>query len=309
MKMIFKAVTAMVLLSTLITACTQNTQLTPTESFETQVAKTVAVMQTQQAFVSTITPFVPPTETPIPPTLTPTLTALAPSLTPTWVTPTPSQSYCISTFSNVNVPNNTVMKGGTDFIKTWTLTNGGSAAWGADFKVIFVSGESMSASVVPLDQVVLPGSSVDVSVDLIAPINEGDHQGNFMIQTDHGEKFGVGSNCDRPFWVLIRTKGLFTVTAAKVNASPASYTGACPATINLSTSITANGVGTVTYLFVTSTGKSQTYQLEFGSATTITSNEIPWVVKDSMNLEVHIYVDDPNHQDFKTYTIPITCTP
>jgi len=307
MRVIFKIVTVLVLLSTFLTACAQNTQ--PTMQFETLVANTVAAMQTQQAFVSTITPYVPPTETPIPPTFTPTFTSSAPIFTPTRVTPTPSQSYCISSFSNVNVPNNTLMKGGSTFIKTWTLTNGGSAEWGADFKVIYVSGESMSASVVPLDRVVLPGSSIEVSVELIAPTQSGDHQGNFMLLTDRGEKFGIGSNCDRPFWVLIRTKGLFSVTAAKVNASPASYTGVCPVTIYLSATITATGPGIVTYVFKTSTGRSETYQMEFVAAATKTSPEIPWVVKDSMNLEVNLYIDDPNHQDFKPYTFSIACTP
>jgi hypothetical protein len=48
------------------------------------------------------------------------------------------------------------MKGGSTFTKTFILTNGGQAAWGADFKARFVSGEAMGATDVLLDRVVQP---------------------------------------------------------------------------------------------------------------------------------------------------------
>jgi hypothetical protein len=130
-----------------------------------------------------------------------------------------------------------------------------------------------------------------------------------MIETDKGYKFGIGPNCDRPFFVLIRTTGLFQVTSAIVKANPGSYIGTCPATINLSAIITANGVGTVTYVFKADNGHSETYQMNFTSSGTVTSSEIPWKVTDTTDLRVNIYVDNPNHQDFKSITIPITCTP
>lgn len=309
MKSILKAASILLLISIFLTACAQDAQ--PTQQFEALVASTVAVMQTQEALMASITLIAPATETPIPPTFTPTLVQPTPTrtrVTPTRVTPTPSQSYCISTYTNVNVPNNSVFKGGETFTKKWILTNGGSAVWTTDFKLISVNGDSMNASPVSLERVIYPGKTVEVSVDLMAPIQAGNHQANFMLLTDRGEKFGIGPNCDRSLGVLICTKNLFSVTSAVVHASPASYTGACPTTINLTTSIAANGTGTVTYVIITSTGRSETYQMDFNGSKTITSSQIPWKVTSSMDLKVHIYVDIPNHQDFKEITIPITCT-
>jgi hypothetical protein len=66
MKTIKRSVVVLLLLSTILTACVQN-NATPTISFDTAIANTLAVMQTEQAIASTITPYVPPTETPIPP--------------------------------------------------------------------------------------------------------------------------------------------------------------------------------------------------------------------------------------------------
>ncbi len=308
MKAIRRIAVVLLLLSTILTACAQNTS-TPTIPFDTAIAATMAEMQTQQAFASTITPYVPPTETPIPPTFTPSPTLALPTFTPTRVTATPSEVYCVSGYTSPNIPNNTSMKGGSSFTKTFILTNGGQAAWGGDFKAVFVSGEQMNATDVLLDRVVMPGDSIEVSFNLTAPTPAGDHRANFMLETDKGYKFGIGPNCDRPFFVLIRTTGLFQVTSAIVKANPGSYIGTCPATINLSAMITANGVGTVLYVFKTDNGNSQTYQMDFTGAGTITSSEIPWKVTETTDLSVRIYINKPNNQDFKAITIPITCTP
>lgn len=308
MKKINASVVLLLLISVLLTACAPTAAATP--SFETVVAGTMSVIQTQQAIISTITPYVPPTETAIPPTMTASPTTPPNAVvTITQVSATPSQAYCISTFSNVNVPNNTAMKGGSSFTKTWSLTNGGSASWGSDFKLVFVSGDSMNAVDVPLGRTVNPGSSINVSANLIAPTAAGDHRANFMLVTDKGEKFGIGPNCDRPFYLMITTSGLFQVTAASVSADPSSYTGACPVTINLTASISANGVGTTTYVFRTSQGNSDTYQIDFTGSGTATGKTIPIEVTGSTTLEAHIYISEPNHQDFGTISIPITCTP
>ncbi len=307
MKKLARLISVVLMYGTLLTACLPTASSTP--SFGTVVAQTQAAMRTQLAIVSTITPFVPPTETPILPTFTPSPTNSAPTATPTAVTPTPAQAYCISSFSNVNIPNNTSMKGGSSFTKTWKLVNGGNFAWAADFKVVFVGGDSMNASPVELGRSVNPGSSINVSVDLIAPVASGDHQANFMLVTNKGDKFGIGPNCDRPFWVLINSSGLFKVTDAKVIADPSSYSGACPVTLQLTAVITANGVGTVTYVFRTSDGNTDTYAMDFADSGTITSKAIKWEVNSTTDLQVHIYISEPNHQDFGTITIPIVCTP
>lgn len=307
MRKIAKLISVVLLVGTLLTACVPASSSTP--SFEAAVAETMAAMQTQKAVLSTITPLVPPTETAVLPTFTQEPTSAGPLATATSFTPTPTEAYCIASYTNVNVANNTSMKGGSTFTKTWNLVNGGNAAWGSDFKLMFVSGDSMNASPVELGRIVNPGSSINVSVELTAPVAAGDHQANFMLVTNKGEKFGIGSNCDRPFWVLINSSGLFKVTEAKVTANPSTYNGACPVTIKLAAVITANGVGTVNYVFRTSDGSSDTLTMDFTGSATTTSKQIDWVVNSTTDLQVHIYVSEPNHQDFGTITIPVVCTP
>jgi len=307
MKKFVKLMSVVLMLGTLLTACVPASS--PTPSFETVVAQTMAAMETQKAVISMITPYVPPTETPVLPTLTQEPTSAGPLPTATSFTPTPTEAYCIASYTNVNVANNTSMKGGSTFTKTWNLVNGGNAAWGSDFKLVYVSGDSMNASPVELGRSVNPGSSINVSVDLTAPVAAGDHQANFMLVTNTGEKFGIGSNCDRPFWVLINSSGLFKVTEAKVTADPSNFNGACPATIKLSAVITANGVGTVYYVIRTSDGNSDTLTMDFTGSATTTSKPISWVINSSTDLQAHIYISEPNHQDFGTITIPVVCTP
>jgi hypothetical protein len=54
---------------------------------------------------------------------------------------------------------------------------------------------------------VAPGETVDISMDLRAPIFEGDYRGNWQIRNERGEVFGAKRGTwNRPFWVDIRVK-------------------------------------------------------------------------------------------------------
>jgi hypothetical protein len=60
-----------------------------------------------------------------------------------------------------------------------------------------------SPNALPLPVSVLPGQSIEVSVDLIAPATNGIYRGNWMLTNEKGEQFGIGVNADKPFWVQI----------------------------------------------------------------------------------------------------------
>lgn len=313
MKSMPKMIASLIVISVLTAGCSllaggnANSQTAQ----ETAVANTVVALQNVLSINSN--PTLPAESITPTPQILPTYTAIAsiqPTTAPEYVpVATTEPQFRITDIQDITVPDNSVYKPGDTFTKIWQLTNGGSATWSSDFKLVFVNGDLMGATTVTLGHTVAPNQTVDVSVNLVAPATDGTYQGNFMLQTNSGNSFGFGAAADQAFWVKIIVRHNFQVTAATVNASPSTYTGACPANISLSASITSTGAGTVTYYFVTSAGNSSTSSITFGNAEIITSTAISWPVTSSGSLTVHVYIDAPNHQDFSPITIPVTCTP
>jgi murein L,D-transpeptidase YcbB/YkuD len=48
-----------------------------------------------------------------------------------------------------------------------------------------------------------PGSSVDASINLIAPASGGTYQGNYRLQSSDGKTFGIGPTANNVFYVKI----------------------------------------------------------------------------------------------------------
>ena len=279
---------------------------------QTSVAQTVVALQT--AMVVGTTPAAPliPTNTPEtvqPATETPTATLLA--ATPT-VTNTPMPSYRIGSVSDVTYPDDTVVTPGTSFTKTWRLTNSGTGTWGSNFRVVFVSGDAMGGPAsFELGQSVAPGQSVNVSVTLTAPTTAGKtYQGKWMMATETGATFGLGTNADGVFWVKIKTDQPFMITSAIPVVSPTSYSGTCPTTLVFTANITSTSAGTATYYIMTSIANSPTYELKFSKAETLTTGTYTVQVDTTQTVTAAVYNDYPNHQQFPTLlSIPVTCTP
>lgn len=100
---------------------------------------------------------------------------------------------------DVTIPDGTKLGPGQPFTKTWRYRNIGTCTWTSSYSVIFASGDRMGAFLTPLTLgTVPPGSTVDVSVDLIAPDSLGTSTGIFQLQSDLGEIM-TGSG----FWVKI----------------------------------------------------------------------------------------------------------
>jgi len=148
-------------------------------------------------------PAPPPTLTPLPP-LTPTATPFDTPL------PTIAPAGCDrATFiSDVTIPDGTLLAPGTSFTKTWRLRNSGWCTWTTAYRLVFYSGERMSApTVVNLPWSVFPGQTVDLSVNMIAPPSAGEYRGSWILQNASGRLFGIGPNADLPFWVSIKVSG------------------------------------------------------------------------------------------------------
>jgi hypothetical protein len=146
-----------------------------------------------------VTSTLPPTRpglilpTDIPPTASPTSNPMTPS-------PTPSCRDAAVFVEDVTVPDNTRVEAGETFTKTWKLQNTGSCTW-TDYTIAFVSGDKLDAP----DSIAVPetemSSTVDVSIDLVAPPEDGAYTGNFELRDAEGEVVPLGT--EPTFWVKI----------------------------------------------------------------------------------------------------------
>ena len=53
---------------------------------------------------------------------------------------------------------------------------------------------------------VAPGQTIDLSMNFVAPLIEGDYRGNWLLRNEKGELFGTTLTANRPFWVDIKVK-------------------------------------------------------------------------------------------------------
>lgn len=145
---------------------------------------------------------VPPT-----PTVTPTAT-LTPTATVTPTnTPIPIPCDWAAFVKDVNVPDGTVFKPDQDFKKTWQLKNIGTCTWSKDYALVFVSGNRMTGDKeTKLGKSVAPGQSIDISVELTAPVEVGKHVGYWALRNASGKVFGIGPKAQDAFWVSIRVE-------------------------------------------------------------------------------------------------------
>jgi hypothetical protein len=193
MKFIMKTCLGVVLLSSLLlTSCKPKPQVqdvsTETLAFVyTSLAET-ALAQVQA--ISTNTP-VQPTATPVPPaTETPTIPPTASATPNTPVAVATSACDNAAYVADVTFPDNTVLAPDTKFEKTWTLKNTGTCSWNKDYRLIFVDGSAMSGQNTNISGPVAPGSTINVTVAMTSPHDDGTYTGYWRMMNDKGVRFG-----------------------------------------------------------------------------------------------------------------------
>ncbi len=116
-------------------------------------------------------------------------------------------------YVDITVPDGTRFKPGEGFSKTWRLVNAGSCKWTGDYAIAWFSGEVFGAvTEQKFGSDILPGQSIDITVDMIAPRQAGVHQSNWKLRNASGTLFGIGPNGDAPFWVRIEVEAISTAT-------------------------------------------------------------------------------------------------
>ncbi|HSL27922.1 MAG TPA: NBR1-Ig-like domain-containing protein [Anaerolineales bacterium] len=92
--------------------------------------------------------------------------------------------------ADVNVPDDTDMSPGQDFLKTWRVRNAGSCPWGQGYELVYAGyANEMSGQPQPLTQVVQPGQEVEVSVQFTAPEAIGEYLSAWQMSNPAGVTF------------------------------------------------------------------------------------------------------------------------
>ncbi len=177
----------------------------PTDARWTQLARVWVVARSQATgeTASAEIRLLLPTATP-----EPTATEAIPTATivPRSEIPT-ATSVCVDRaqfVADVTIPDNTNLEPGKSFQKTWRLRNAGSCTWYSTYALVYASGNQMGGpSSAQLGRTVIPGDTIDLSVNLKAPSANGTYRGNWKLRNSAGVLFGLGQDASEPFWVQI----------------------------------------------------------------------------------------------------------
>ena len=180
----------------LLAACGPSATSEPTP--DVAAVRTSAASTVEARFTLTAAAFTPtsqPTEETSEPEATATSTeteVAAAVVTDEGGTPTvlcDSLGYDVLTV-DVNVPDNTVMSPGQDFIKTWRVKNTGACPWGAGYVLAYAGyANQMSGQFIAMTEVVQPNQEVEVSVQFKAPSVAGEYLSAWTMRNPQGVTF------------------------------------------------------------------------------------------------------------------------
>jgi hypothetical protein len=216
MKLILKALPGLILFAFLLTACNfpLNGPITPTPNVTQAYATIQAEILTKQPLetAAALGTIIPTQATPSP---TGVLLTREPQ-TPIPTMPIPTAICDRIQPGNpidVTIPDDTSIPPGESFVKTWRLLNAGNCAWNSNYAVVWFSGEQFAdGRSYAIDQVVNPGTTIDISIEMTAPESAGTYQSNWKLQNSSGQLFGIGPTGNSPFWVRIIVPSVITVT-------------------------------------------------------------------------------------------------
>ena len=172
---------------------------------------------------------------------------------------------------DITIPDDTEIPAGNTFTKVWRVVNTGTCNWTAEYSAVFFSGEQMDApNEVPITKPVAPGQSIDIAVTMIAPLETGSYQGNWMLRNADGETFGIGINAIDSFWVRIE------VVAADDTPTPTPTATIAPAPevlVSGSVALTADQSVDLDFLQLNTGGADLAYQ-QISSEDVITGHQL-----------------------------------
>lgn len=204
---------SIILLLILLTSCAQ-AEPTPTESSTSALppgAPTPVVVRILNLDLRQVASPTPPVASATP------LPTLAPLPTPDRATSvstpeSPAAPTCTNKaefVKSLSVSDNTAFKPSQLFAKIWQVRNTGTCVWTPDYLLVYASGESMgSPPSVPLPQTVNPGETVDLRLNLVAPVAPNTYTGGWFLQDAAGTTFGLGPDSTQPLGLTIVVRPL-----------------------------------------------------------------------------------------------------
>jgi hypothetical protein len=175
-----------------------------TQAYQTVEAQlTQAVGQTQVLTATSTLTMTEATTTPTPETASPT----PPIGSTASLTPQKGCDQAAAAYPKIDITidDDTEMTPGQTFTKVWRVANAGSCTWTVNYTVVWFSGQQLNAPAsVPVNFNVAPGQTLDISVDMVAPLEPGTYQSNWKIRNANGDLFGIGPNGEAPFWARIK---------------------------------------------------------------------------------------------------------
>ncbi len=210
----------------------------------------------------------------------------------------PSSCDMAEFVSDVTVADGTVFKPGEIFTKTWRFKNVGSCTWTTDYKLVFKEGDLMDAvKIINLPNEVPSGQTLDISVDLVAPVQKGSYRGYWELQNTSGAILTIrNGSANSLFYVDIAVTpdvAVFTITVDAIVV-----TCEKPDFFTATATITSNEGGTILYDW--GTDGLQPYPSEkitFGGATTTTiTKDIPFAAVDPNHPEwnnIYLFILEP----------------
>lgn len=143
----------------------------------------------------------------------------------------------------------------TPFTKTWRLKNSGSCTWDSSYLVYQVSGTFMTQQpgylIVPMGQTVAPGQTVDISIGMTSPVEDGSYRSDWGLKKGDGPFLPIqgGANGNSFFTKIRVSHGGVSVTSSIDMELEQGSGDACTAgsTYFVNVHITADGPTTVSY--------------------------------------------------------------
>lgn len=168
---------------------------------------------------ATVEPFATPIQVTLPvptaslPTVTvPAATAIATQIPANTSTPEPTSASsagtgaCINSaefVTDISVPDGSVLADNASFVKTWRVKNTGTCTWDSRYSLLFVDGTLlMPVDNAPLPGSVIPGQTIDLSLNMTSPIYPGNYESDWKLRSPSGTLFGVGKS-NSPLWIKI----------------------------------------------------------------------------------------------------------
>ena len=109
------------------------------------------------------------------------------------VSPTTHPNPCVNDAifkADLTIPDLSTVEPGAALRKRWQIMNTGTCDWGRDYRVVFMEGSALGAS---LEHALYPapvGSDAQVTIEMVAPDVPGNYQGYWRLYDPVGVAFG-----------------------------------------------------------------------------------------------------------------------